>query len=153
MKVIRNPKDFFTGLILLAVALVFSYGLRALPIGTSFRMGPGYFPLVLTGLLAVLALLIMANGFRGDGEPIGTISWRGLIIISSSILLFGATMKGLGFVPSVALTAFTSTFAERKWKPLTAILTALVLTAGSYLIFVEGLKLPLQAFGPWIVGR
>lgn len=153
MKIIRNPNDFFTGLILLAIASVFAYGLRQLPIGTAFQMGPGYFPLVLTALLAVLALIIMANGFRGEGESIESMPWRGLTLITISIVIFSVTLKGLGLIPSLALSVFVSTFADRGWKPLPAILTTALIVPSAYLIFVKGLALPIVAFGSWLTGH
>jgi hypothetical protein len=149
---IRNPKDFFTGLLLLAISLFFAYGLLELPLGSAFRMGPGYFPLVLTALLAALALGIMANGFRSEGEPVGAIPWRALFIITLSVGLYGATLKGLGLVPALALTVFISTFAGGKWDVRVAVSVTVVLVAACVAVFVKGLGLPLSLFGPWVGG-
>jgi hypothetical protein len=152
MLTIRNPKDFFTGLLLLIVAAVFTYGLLELQIGTAYRMGPGYFPMLLTGLLTIFAIVLVINGFRTDGEPIGEIPWRALFIITVSIVLYGVTLRGLGLVPSLALTVFLSTFAANKWDAKTAIGVTVVLVAGSVAIFVKALGLPLSLYGPWIGG-
>lgn len=152
MSAIRNPKDFFTGLLLLAVCAVFGYGLLDLPIGTAFRMGPGYFPMVLTGLLAIFAVSLMINGLRSDGEPIGAIPWRAIFVITLSVGLYGATLKGLGLVPALALTVFISTFAAGKWDAKIAIAVTVVLVSACAAIFVRGLGLPLSLFGPWVGG-
>lgn len=152
MSSIRNPKDFFSGLLLLCVSLFFAYGLIELPIGTAFRMGPGYFPLVLTALLAALSLGIMANGFRGEGEPIGVIPWRALVVITVSIVLYGVTLRGLGLVPALALTVLVSTFAGDKWSAVRAIALTAILVVSCTLVFVNGLGLPLSLFGPWVGG-
>ena len=85
---IKNPKDFFAGLLFLVIVAVFALGLRELPIGTAFRMGPGYFPMVLLFILAGLGVAILVNGLRTQGEPLGELPWRGLIIINAPILLF-----------------------------------------------------------------
>lgn len=152
MLTIRNPKDFFTGLLLLAISAVFAYGLFELPIGTAYRMGPGYFPMVLTVMLTACGIAILANGLLSDGEAIGTIPWRGLFIVTVSVLLYGATLKGLGMVPALALTVFLSTFAGRGWDAKSAIAVTVVLVVGCVAIFVKGLGLPLSLFGPWVGG-
>ena len=149
---IRNPKDFFAGLLLLAIATVFGYGLLELQIGTAYRMGPGYFPMVLTGLLAIFGLVILINGFITDGEPIGAVPWRGLVIVTLSVVSYGATLKGLGFVPALTLTVLISTFAAERWDAKLAIGITILLVASCFLIFVKGLGLPLATFGPWVGG-
>lgn len=149
---IRNPKDFFTGLLLLAIAAVFAYGLLELDIGTAHRMGPGYFPMVLTGLLTLLALVILVGGFTTDGEKIGEIPWRALIIITASVVLYGVTLRGLGFVLSLVLTVLLSTFAAERWDAKSAIALTILLVASCFLVFVKGLGLPIATFGPWVGG-
>jgi hypothetical protein len=152
MLTIRNPKDFFTGILLLLISAVFAYGLTELNIGTAYRMGPGYFPMVLTGMLTIFALVMVVNGFRTDGEPIGAIPWRGLIIVTLSVVLYGATLRGLGMVPALALTVFLSTFASERWDAKLAVGITILLVASCYVIFLRGLGLPLSPFGPWVGG-
>lgn len=152
MLTIRNPKDFFTGLLLLATAAVFAYGLTELQIGTAYRMGPGYFPMLLTGLLAVFAIIILVNGFITDGESIGEIPWKALIVVTLSVASYGVTLKGLGFVLSLGLTVLISTFAAERWDAKAAVALTIGLVASCFLIFVKGLGLPLSPFGPWVGG-
>lgn len=152
MLTIRNPKDFFTGLLLLVITAVFAFGLTELQIGTAYRMGPGYFPMVLTGLLGIFGLIILINGFRTDGEPIGEIPWRALILVTVSIVFYGATLRGLGLVPALGLTVLISTFAADKWDAKAAVAVTVVLVAASVGIFVKGLGLPLSLYGPWVGG-
>lgn len=149
---IRNPKDFFTGLLLLVIAAVFAYGLTELQIGTAYRMGPGYFPMVLIILLAIFALLILMNGFTTDGEAVGEIPWRALILVTLSVVVYGATLKGLGFVLALALSVLLSTFAAERWDAKAALALTIGLVAACFLIFVKGLGLPIAPFGPWVGG-
>jgi putative tricarboxylic transport membrane protein len=149
---IKSPKDFFAGLMFLAIAAVFAYGVRELPIGTAFRMGPGYFPLVLVLLLAIFGLIILINGIRAPGEPIGAIPWRGIAFITLPVIFFGATLKGLGFIPSLAITVLTTTFASRLWDIKTTVLTTAVLVVFSWVVFIKGLGLPISLYGPWVGG-
>lgn len=152
MLTVRNPKDFFTGLLLLVISAVFAYGLLELNIGTAYRMGPGYFPMVLIILLVIFALIILVNGFITDGDQIGEIPWRALIIISLSVISYGATLRGLGFVPSLALTVLISTFAAERWDAKAAVALTIGLVVSCFVIFVKGLGLPLSPLGPWLGG-
>jgi putative tricarboxylic transport membrane protein len=149
---IKSPKDFFAGLMFLAIAAVFAYGVRELPIGTAFRMGPGYFPLVLVLLLAVFGLIILIGGIRVPGGPIGAIPWRGIVLITLPVIFFGATLKGLGLIPALSITVFTTSLASRLWDLKTSIAITVVLVVFSWAVFVRGLGLPLSLYGPWVGG-
>ena len=149
---VKNPKDFFCGLLLLAIAVIFAVGIFELPIGTAFRMGPGYYPLVLAVLLATFGVIILINGLRTEGEPIGAIPWRGVALITFPVIFYGATLKGLGIVPALALTVFATTLASQRWSPIMAVVLTIVLVVFSVAVFVYGLGLPLSLYGPWVGG-
>jgi hypothetical protein len=121
-----------------------------LDIGTAFRMGPGYFPLVLAIVLIVLGAIILVQAVRVEGEPIGAIAWRGMAFILPAPIFFGLTVRGLGFVPSIFLTALIAAFASGRMKPLPALLLSAGLTLFSVLVFSYALGLPFQRFGPWL---
>ena len=149
---IKSPKDFFAGLMFLVIAAVFAIGVHELPIGTAFRMGPGYFPLVLVLLLAVFGLIILISGIRVPGAPIGTIPWRGIALITLPVIFFGMTLKGLGLIPSLTITVFVTSLGSRLWDLKTSIAITVVLVVFSWLVFVRGLGLPLSLYGPWVGG-
>ena len=88
-----------------------------LEIGTAFRMGPGYFPLLLSAALVILGLIILVQATRVEGEPIGLIAWRGMLLILPAPIFFGLTVRGLGFLPSIFLTALIASFASQRMKP------------------------------------
>jgi hypothetical protein len=149
---IKSPKDFWCGLLLLVIAAIFALGLLGLPIGTAFRMGPGYFPMVLTILLALLGVAILVNGLRVEGPPVGAVPVRGLVLVALPIVFFGLTLRGLGLVPSLAISVLATTFATREWNPVLALSTTLALVVICVAIFAFGLGLPLPLFGPWVGG-
>jgi Tripartite tricarboxylate transporter TctB family len=149
---IKSPKDFWCGLLLVAIAAIFALGLMRLPIGTAFRMGPGYFPMVLTILLALLGIATLMNGLRIQGPPVGVIPLRALLLTALPIVFFGSTLRSLGLVPALTITVFVSTLAARDWRAGLAVSTTLVLVAACVAIFAFGLRLPLSLFGPWVGG-
>jgi len=140
------------GALFIFLGLLFGYQSLNLELGSAFRMGPGYFPVVLSGMLVVLGIVILMSAFRSEDEPIGPIAWRGMVFILAAPIFFGLVLRPLGFVPSIFLTAFIACFASRRMKPLMAIVIAAVLTAFTTLVFVKGLELPFRLFGPWLGG-
>ncbi|MBZ9980987.1 MULTISPECIES: tripartite tricarboxylate transporter TctB family protein [unclassified Mesorhizobium] len=121
-----------------------------LEIGTAFRMGPGYFPLVLAIVLILLGLVILVQAMRFEGDPIGYIAWRGSLFILPAPIFFGLTVRGLGFIPSIFLTALIASFASGRMKPLTAFVLSTGLTLFAFLVFSYALGLPFRRFGPWL---
>ncbi|MCA1404483.1 tripartite tricarboxylate transporter TctB family protein [Ensifer sp. IC3342] len=138
------------GGILTAVGLFFIWQSLSLELGTAFRMGPGYFPLLLACVLTLLGAVILVQSARVQGEPMGAIAVRGMFLILPAPIFFGLTVRGLGFVPSLFFTALIACFASHRMKPHWAIAISLVLTVFSVAVFSYGLKLPFERFGPWV---
>jgi hypothetical protein len=138
------------GAIFIAVGLFFGYQSWNLEIGTAFRMGPGYFPLVLSVILVLLGLIVFIQATRVAGEPIGPIAWRGMLFILPAPIFFGLTVRGLGLVPALFLTAMIAAFASSRMRPGMALLLSAGLTIFSVIVFSYALGLPFQRFGPWL---
>ena len=99
----RNAKDFWTGLIYIFVgsaALIIS---RDYDMGTAVKMGPAYFPTILSVLLMVIGIISVLRSFLKSGSPIGVIAWKGLVLIVASTLLFGMIVRGAGLVIALPL--------------------------------------------------
>lgn len=152
MGFVRNPKDVISGLLFIALAALFAWQSRELTIGTAMRMGPGYFPLFLSILLAVLGLIVLINGLRVPGEAPSGIVWRALILLTLCTLLFGFTMRPLGFLPALAATVFLATLASRKFHLVTALTITGVMVVFCWAVFILGLGLPIPLLGPWLGG-
>ena len=147
----RSVRDLAAGLIFIALGLAFAIAASRYPIGTAFRMGPGYFPIVLGGLLVLLGILVAVEGIvAGEAAPIGAVPWPAILLILGSILFFGVTVRGLGLVPSLCVTVLMAAFASRRTTALAALLIALGLTVACVIIFVEALGLSITLFGPWV---
>ena len=146
-----DPVNGLCGALLALTGVFFLVQALNLEIGTAFRMGPGYFPLVLSVILVALGAVIFVSALRTtDGEPFGSIAWRGMLFILFAPILFGLVLRGLGFVPSIFLTAFVASFASARMRPHYAVLIAALLTLFTTFVFVRGLGLPFRLFGPWL---
>lgn len=138
------------GLLFIALALFFGMQSFALDLGTAFRMGPGYFPFMLACCLGLFGFILIVQSVRVEGEAIGHIAWRGMLFILPAPIFFGFTVRGLGFVPALFLTALIASFASNRMKPVTAVVLATGLTIFCYLVFSYALNLPFRALGPWL---
>jgi len=159
---IKSQKDFYSGLMFMAVGIAFAWGATTYTIGEGARMGPGYFPLMLGLLLAALGAFILFEGLvveTEDGDPIGPWAWRPLVFVIAANLLFGVLLGGL---PSIGLPAMgmilaiygltiVSALASDEFKLKEVLILATILAIGSYLAFIILLKLQFQVW-PTFVG-
>ena len=141
---IKSQKDFWSGLMFVAVGLGFAWGATNYSFGTSARPGPGYFPFGLGVLMAIMGAFVWFGSITvetEDGDPIGSIAWKPLIIITLSVVLFGFILPRLGMIISLPLLIIVASLAgdEFHWKD--AVISVVVLTLGSWLIFIKGLSL------------
>ena len=145
----KSIKDLLAGLLFVIFGAAFAYAASRYDLGTAIRMGPGMFPLVLGGVLALLGVLVIIEGaVAGEGGPIGAVPWRGLVLILAAVLVFGFLVRPLGLVPSLFVSVLLAAFSSTRTGIVTAVLLALALTVFCTLIFVFGLGLPVPLFGP-----
>ncbi len=144
--------DAAAGVVFILFGLFFGVQSFGMELGTAFRMGPGFFPLVLAVVLILFGGLILLNALKASpgAEAPGAIAWRGLLFILPAPVFFGLTVRGLGFVPSIFVTTLIAGLASLKMKPLNALALALAVTIFSTLVFSYALGLPFRRFGPWL---
>ncbi|RJG03727.1 tripartite tricarboxylate transporter TctB family protein [Noviherbaspirillum sedimenti] len=147
--IIRHPKDFWTGVIFLALGLAAMIIGRDYPMGTAGRMGPAYFPTVLGGLLALVGAAAVGRSFFRSGEAVEKFAVKQLLLILAAVLLFGFLIRGAGLVVAVMTTVAVSAFAYQRFRPVPVLLLAGGLVAFSVLVFVKLLGLPIAIVGPW----
>jgi hypothetical protein len=135
-------KDFWAGSVLIATGTAAMLVARGYPVGTMVRMGAGYFPTVLGGLLVLFGMHLLVKGLRGGERVEAGWSLRALIILPLSLALFGFLMDRAGLVPALAALVLGSAAAGREFKPLEVILLTVFLIAFSVAVFVWALGLP-----------
>lgn len=160
---IKSQKDFFSGLMFAAIGTAFAGGATHYNVGVGARMGPGYFPLVLGVLLAMLGLAITFKSLAAgvpDGDPVGRWAWRPLGFILGANLVFGVLLGGLpsiglpamGLVLAIYALTLIASLASEEFNLKEVVVLATLLNAGSYLAFVVVLKLQLQVWPSFIAG-
>ena len=140
---IRAPKDFWSGIMFIAFAAVALFAARNYSLGTAVRMGPGYFPMLLGGVLAGIGAILVVRSFIVSGEPITPVHLVPLAGIVLAVALFGALLQRLGLVVTLAIVIAISALAGRQTKPVEILSLVVVLAAFSVAVFVYGLRLPL----------
>jgi len=150
---IKSQKDFWSGLMFIAVGVGFAWGATNYSFGQSARPGPGYFPFGLGILLAVLGAMVLFKALTLEvegGDKIGAWAWKPLIMIVLSVAGFGWALPHLGMWIALPLLVIVSASAgdEFHWKD--AIINAVILTLGSWVIFIYGLKLTIPLLPSFI---
>ncbi|WP_404862307.1 tripartite tricarboxylate transporter TctB family protein [Georhizobium sp. MAB10] len=148
----KSFNDIASGLIFIGIGIAFGYAASGYQIGTALRMGPGYFPLVLAGLMCILGIAIVVKGMARDAQPseFGIVPWRGMVLLLGAIAFFGFTIRGLGLVPSLFVALLMASLASRRNTLLSALVLATSITALCVVIFIYGLSVPIALFGPWL---
>lgn len=153
MKLQDARKDLLAGVVFAGFGLAFAITSTTYDIGTPLRMGPGFFPLVLGGILVALGVVIAVKGFvAGEGGAIGSVPWRALVLLNGAVVFFGFTVRDLGLIPALFVSVLLAAFAGRGVRVIPAVVIAGSLTALSVLIFVVALQLRLPLVGPWLGG-
>lgn len=138
---VRSSQDLWAGALFTAIAsFMFVAGLD-LALGTSLRMGPGYAPRLLCGLLFAIGCVLVGRGLTVDGADTGTWNLRPMIFVLGSILLFAFALERLGLVLTTFLVVGASSFAIRDLRPKELLVVASVMAIVCSGVFVFGLKL------------
>jgi hypothetical protein len=160
---IKSQRDFWAGLMFMAVGIGFAWGATHYNVGEAARMGPGYFPLVLGIVLAGLGGFIIFEALAietEDGEPIGKWAWRPLGFVIGANVLFGILLGGLpgiglphmGLIIAIIGLTFVAALAGDEFNFKEVAVLAVVLCIVSYLAFIVLLKLQFPVWPKFITG-
>jgi hypothetical protein len=125
-----------------AFGLFFLFVARQYRMGSAMSMGPGYFPAMLGGLMAVIGGIVFFQSLvvRGGGVP--AISFRPLFLVILSLLLYGYLLQPIGMVLALALLVFVSALAGHEFDLKEVLTLSVVAILFSVLVFVKVLGLP-----------
>ncbi len=143
MKVeLRSNKDVWAGIMLIATGAASIFIARDYPFGTTMRMGPGYFPSLLGGILILFGSYVMVVGLLSGEKIEGHCSLRALIVLPLSVVSFGVLTTHAGFMPALAVLIFGSASAGKGFNFVEVLLLTVILTGLSVAVFIWGLGLP-----------
>lgn len=146
-------REVAAGLLFIAIGAFFAVNSWLfLRIGTTFSMGPGYFPLALGVILIALGVAVAFKGVNAPPEAFGPVPWRGGAFVIGAVVFFGATVRGLGIVPALGMATMLAAKSSRRTGWGEAALLSAALTAFSTFVFVYLLKVPVPILGRWLGG-
>jgi len=143
---IRSPQDLGAAVVLVAIGLAGAYFGRDLAFGSSGRMGPGYFPAILSWAIVSVGIIVGFKSLTIDGPRIEPIQLRPLLVIIAAILLFGLLIGAVGLAISAVLLTVLAAYARRDARLGEALLLGIGLAAFTVIVFVYGLSQPLPAW-------
>jgi hypothetical protein len=160
---IKSQKDFFSGVVYSVVGVAFAIGATSYTLGEGARMGPGYFPMMLGILLAIIGAAVIFGSLvveTEDGEKVGKIAWKPLGFIIGANLAFGLLLGGLprfgipamGLIAAIYALTFIASMAGDHFRPKEVAVLATVLAVFSYVAFVWLLKLQFPVWPSFITG-
>ena len=144
-------KDFWSGLMLIAIGGGAVFIARNYQFGSSLRMGPGYFPTILGGALVMFGVYFIIQGLRTGAEKLdGSLSLRALIILPLSLVVFGLLIDRAGFIPAMLALIIGSSTASAQFKLVEVLVFAVFMTAMCVIVFIWALGLPYELItGIW----
>jgi hypothetical protein len=149
---IRSTKDFWAGLIYILFGSSAIFIARDYAMGSAFRMGPAYFPTLLSALLILIGAISVIRSFIVLGTPIGAFGFKGLSVVTVSVVVFGFIVRGAGLAIALPLLVIISAYASSRFRWRPTLLMAAGLTLFCVFVFLKGLGIPLPIIGPWLGG-
>lgn len=137
-----KSQDAVAGAMFLAIAVYVGVSaLLGLDIGSLDQMGPGFFPLALSIILAGIGVLVLL-GAKPDEDGQLPVNWRAVSLISGAPIAFGLTVRSLGLVPALLVSVAMATLASRNITPARAVLIITGVTVFCVAVFKFGLRVP-----------
>jgi len=143
---VKGPQDLGAAIVFIVIGIAGLVFGQDLAFGTSAKMGPGYFPTILSGLILALGVGLLIYSFIVDGPPIEPVQYRPIALIVISILVFGYLLELAGLVVTAFLMTLVAAYARRKVNLRENIYLGIGLSVFSVLIFVHGLAQPLPVW-------
>ncbi|HTQ00837.1 MAG TPA: tripartite tricarboxylate transporter TctB family protein [Casimicrobiaceae bacterium] len=150
MEKIRNPKDFWAGILFICLGVAAIWLGSAYTLGTAARMGPGYFPRILGILLIVLGSIVALNGVRTDGPRIPRFYWKPTFIVLGTVVIFGHIVTYLGLAISTVFLIVGASSASHEFRWKESIVIGVLLAALAVGVFIVGLHLQLPIWPVFI---
>lgn len=140
---IRNQRDFWAGVMFIVIGGAFAVLSLQYQVGTAAKMGPGYFPMVLGILMALLGVIVGLTGLsmKAPVVKLSPVGWRELFLVLLSVALFAGLLNTMGVIVALIVLVLVSSLASHEFNLKTTVLAAVVLCVMCWAVFVYGLEL------------
>jgi putative tricarboxylic transport membrane protein len=140
---VKNPQDFWAGLLFLVVGVGAAWIGRIYTFGTATKMGPGYLPTVLSWGLAGLGAILILRALFENGPKIEASQYRPQFFILLAIVTFAFLIERFGLAPAIIVVTCVASLAssETRWKETAMLAVGLAVLCS--VLFVRLLGQPL----------
>jgi hypothetical protein len=146
---IQDKRNFLGGLLLVGFGLGVLLIARTYKMGTAFRMGSGYFPVILSSLLIVIGIIVAALAFRSGEVKLPKIAWRQLIMISAAVALFGLIIKDAGLLLATFVMVIVARLARPGYSWVETLILGAAISVFCSAIFYFGLRIQMPLLPKW----
>ncbi len=143
---VKSPQDIGAGVVFMLIGIAGLYFGSDLAFGTAARMGPGYFPTLLSVLIIAIGVLVAFRGMTLQGPPIETIQLRPIAFVIAAILVFGYLIERIGLALTAALLTILAAYARPDVNLGETLLLGIGLALFTVVVFVYALGQPLPAW-------
>ncbi len=151
MTFIRNPKDFWAGILYIAFGAGAIIVALNYPIGSAGRMGPGYFPRGLGIILIAIGAFLCLRALRVPGSRMSFGSFKPILVVLGSVVVFGLAAGPLGLVIATVLLILVSSAASDEFRWKEAVISSIALAIFTVIAFSYGLKLQLPVWPAFLM--
>ncbi|HEX5998571.1 MAG TPA: tripartite tricarboxylate transporter TctB family protein [Hyphomicrobiaceae bacterium] len=146
MSRVKDQKDFWSGILFIVFGCTGLWLGRDFAIGTLSKMGPGFFPALMSIALIGIGVLLGARSLAVPGDPVERIAFWPQLLILAGIVAFGLLIERVGLAVAVLAVAAISGIAAQglRWYELAAL--ALAMSAFAVVLFVTLLGQPIPVW-------
>jgi len=105
-----NNQNLVRGLFLAAISLIFGLNALRYDVGTMSRAGPGLFPLMVSGLLLLIAVATIVRSRLVARIPL-EINLKNITLLLGALCLFALASKLVNMTVGIVLMVFVAGFA------------------------------------------
>jgi hypothetical protein len=143
---VKSPQDIGAGVVFLLIGLAGLYFGGDLALGTAARMGPGYFPRLLSFMIIAVGVVVALQGVTVEGPPVEPLRMRPITFIIGAILVFGWLIERIGLALTAVLLTLLAAYARREVKLGETVLLGIGLGLFTVAVFVHLLGQALPAW-------
>jgi hypothetical protein len=144
---VKSPQDFGAAIMFMLFGIAGLYFGQEYAVGNAARMGPGYFPMLLSWGLILFGVAVGLRAITVSGPAIEKPVFRPIAFIVASIILFGVLIEWTGLGPTTFVVCLFAGMAtmEAKWKEVVPL--SLFMAVFCVIVFIYGLNQPMAAIG------
>jgi len=139
----RAPRDLGSAFVIILIGAAGIYFGADLTMGTAGRMGPGYFPRLLSWCIVGMGAIIGFLALGSEGPPIEKPHIRPIFFVLASLVAFGYLLDYIGLAVTAVVSVMIAAFARKEVKLLESLIFAVLISLACVLIFVYALGQPL----------